>query len=64
MGTLTVKENIMFSANMRLSAEIPKEEKERRVDETIEELGLTQVANHKVGLLVEDMTLSCRNRDL
>ena len=48
MGTLTVKENTMFSANMRLSAEIPREEKERRVDETIEELGLTHVADHKV----------------
>ena len=48
MGTLTVKENIMFSANMRLSAEIPRKEKERRVDETIAELGLSHVANHKV----------------
>ena len=48
MGTLTVKENIMFSANMRLSADIPHEEKERRVDETINELGLSHVANHKV----------------
>ena len=48
MGTLTVKENIMFSANMRLSAEIPRKEKERRVDETIEELGLSHVADQKV----------------
>ena len=48
LGTLTVRENIMFSANMRLSSEIPQEEKERRVDETIRELGLSHVANSKV----------------
>ena len=48
MGTLTVKENIMFSANMRLTSEIPKADKERRVTETIAQLGLSHVADRKV----------------
>jgi hypothetical protein len=32
MGTLTVRENLMFSANLRLPESIPIEEKERRVN--------------------------------
>ena len=60
IGTLTVKENIMFSANMRLSADIPHEEKERRVDETINELGLSHVANHKVRELTSPVSIITR----
>ena len=61
MGTLTVKENIMFSANMRLSAGIPRKEKERRVDETIAELGLSHVANHKVKMALFDKIIIMTN---
>ncbi len=32
MGTLTVRENLMFSANLRLPESIPIEEKQRRVN--------------------------------
>ena len=50
MGTLTVRENLMFSANLRLS---PKHhssaEKDKRVTEILEELGLTDCAATKVG---------------
>lgn len=49
MGTLTVKENLMFSASLRLPDSISKAEKEERVDQVINELGLTKVANSKVG---------------
>ena len=60
IGTLTVKENIMFSANMRLSADIPHEEKERRVDETINELGLSHVANHKAREMTSPVSIMTR----
>ena len=45
MGTLTVRENIMFSANVRLPKCISKEEKKRRVEEIIYELGLQSCAD-------------------
>jgi ATP-binding cassette subfamily G (WHITE) protein 2 len=48
MGTLSVRENLMFSANLRLPKSVSKEEKERRVDEVIKELGLTHCADSKV----------------
>ena len=48
VGTLTVRENLMFSANLRLPSSISKKEKEARVDEIIVELGLTRCADSKV----------------
>jgi len=50
MGTLTVRENLMFSANLRLPETMTNEEKSDRVDEAIEELGLDKCANTKVRL--------------
>ena len=50
MGTLTPRENFMFSANLRLSSSVSQEEKERRVQETIYELGLVHCADSKVVL--------------
>lgn len=51
MGTLTVRENFMFSANLRLPQSVDHDEKKRRVDEVIQELGLSQCADSKVGAL-------------
>jgi len=48
MGTLTVRENLMFSANLRLRKSFSQAEKCDKVDETIEELGLSACANTKV----------------
>jgi len=48
MGTLTVRENLMFSANLRLPDSLSQKEKHHRVTETIQELGLTSCANTKV----------------
>jgi len=48
MGTLTVRENLMFSANLRLPDSLSRKEKRHRVEETIQELGLTSCANTKV----------------
>ena len=50
MGTLTVRENFMFSANLRLPKTVTLEEKRRRVDDTIAELGLIHCADSKVWL--------------
>lgn len=48
MGTLTVRENLNFSAALRLPSSIPQVEKEQMVDKLIQELGLGRVANSKV----------------
>ncbi|XP_071829125.1 broad substrate specificity ATP-binding cassette transporter ABCG2-like [Apostichopus japonicus] len=49
MGTLTVRENLEFSASLRLPRSVSKEEKSKRVDDIIEELGLTKCAETKIG---------------
>ncbi|XP_041641714.1 broad substrate specificity ATP-binding cassette transporter ABCG2d [Cheilinus undulatus] len=49
MGTLTVRENLRFSAALRLPSSVPQSEKEARVNHLIKELGLTKVADCKVG---------------
>nr|XP_057923955.1 broad substrate specificity ATP-binding cassette transporter ABCG2-like [Doryrhamphus excisus]XP_057923956.1 broad substrate specificity ATP-binding cassette transporter ABCG2-like [Doryrhamphus excisus] len=49
MGTLTVRENLNFSAALRLPSSISKAEKEQRVDTLIQELGLSRVADSRVG---------------
>uniref|UniRef100_A0A3Q0SUG1 ABC-type xenobiotic transporter n=1 Tax=Amphilophus citrinellus TaxID=61819 RepID=A0A3Q0SUG1_AMPCI len=43
MGTLTVRENLRFSAALRLHISVPQSEKEARVNHLIKELGLTKV---------------------
>lgn len=48
MGTLTVRENLRFSAALRLPSSVPQSEKEARVNHLIKELGLTKVADSKV----------------
>ncbi len=48
MGTLTVKENLLFSANLRLPSSTTVSDRMQRVDETIQELGLTECQNTKV----------------
>ncbi|KFV82853.1 ATP-binding cassette sub-family G member 2, partial [Struthio camelus australis] len=49
MGTMTVRENLHFSAALRLPSSITTEEKEERVTQIISELGLNKVADVKVG---------------
>ncbi|KAF5897265.1 ATP-binding cassette sub-family G member 2-like, partial [Clarias magur] len=49
MGTLTVRENLRFSAALRLPMSISQKEKEEKVERLIEELGLTKVADARVG---------------
>ncbi|KAG9480411.1 broad substrate specificity ATP-binding cassette transporter ABCG2 isoform X2 [Eleutherodactylus coqui] len=49
MGTLTVRENLQFSAALRLPRSLKQKEKDERINQIIKELGLTKVANSKVG---------------
>ncbi|KAM5191265.1 broad substrate specificity ATP-binding cassette transporter ABCG2 [Mantella aurantiaca] len=49
MGTLTVRENLQFSAALRLPRSLKQKDKDERIDQIIKELGLTKVADAKVG---------------
>ncbi|XP_074010529.1 broad substrate specificity ATP-binding cassette transporter ABCG2 [Numenius arquata] len=49
MGTLTVRENLKFSAALRLPRSVKEQEKNERVNQIINELGLSKVADSKVG---------------
>ena len=48
MGTLTVRENLHFSASLRLPSKLRKWERNDRVEKTISDLGLFHVAESKV----------------
>lgn len=48
-GMLTVRENIMFSANVRLPAEVSRTERTARVNKVIQDLGLESCADTRVG---------------
>ncbi|XP_042324674.1 broad substrate specificity ATP-binding cassette transporter ABCG2-like [Sceloporus undulatus] len=49
MGTLTVRENLQFSAALRLPKTLRQREKNERIDQILNDLGLTKVADSKVG---------------
>lgn len=48
MGTLTVRENLQFSAALRLPTTMTNHEKNERINKVIQELGLAKVADSKV----------------
>ncbi|XP_004848108.1 ATP-binding cassette sub-family G member 2 [Heterocephalus glaber] len=48
-GTLTVRENLHFSAALRLPTTMTSQEKNEKINEIIEELDLNKVADSKVG---------------
>jgi len=52
MGTLSVRENIAFSAALRLPSKYTWTDRKERVQQVIEELGLTDVADSKVSVRV------------
>ena len=52
MGTLSIKENLEFSAALRLPQNVSKVERDERVHDILEELGLTHVADSKVRFTV------------
>jgi ATP-binding cassette subfamily G (WHITE) protein 2 len=49
MGTLTVREHINFSATLRLPQATSKWERQKAVDTVLSDLGITHVANTRVG---------------
>lgn len=48
MGTLSVRENLTFSAALRLRASIKAAERKERINKVIKELGLEKCADTKV----------------
>ena len=48
MGTLSVRENLQFSAALRLPARMSSQERKERVEKTIHDLGLQSCADTKV----------------
>ena len=48
-GSLTVRENLLFSANVRLPTNLTSQEKSTIVDDVIAQLGLEKCANATVG---------------
>lgn len=69
MGTLTVRENLRFSAALRLPSSVPQNEKEARVSHLIKELGLTKVADSKVNMhtclnYVSDIVVCLKLQDI
>lgn len=49
MGTLSVRENLYFSAALRLPNTLTKKERTNKVNEILHDLGLMVVADQKVG---------------
>ncbi|XP_072051511.1 broad substrate specificity ATP-binding cassette transporter ABCG2-like [Amphiura filiformis] len=49
MATLTVRENLTFSAALRLPSSVNKKEREQRVQDVIQELGLQDCADTRIG---------------
>lgn len=54
MGMLTVKENLHFSAALRLPSSVSVAEREDRVENVVSELGLQHCANTKVRFYSSD----------
>jgi len=48
MGSLTVRENLVFSANLRLRKRLSKADRDLLVEDTIMELGLMKCADSQV----------------
>jgi len=48
VGTLTVRENLTFSAALRLPKSVKEQEKNELVNQIMKELGLSKVADSKV----------------
>lgn len=60
MGTMTVRENLLFSLNLRDRHGLTGEEKDARVSFVIRELGLERVADSFVGdHLIRGLRCAC-----
>ena len=61
MGTLTVRENLAFSAALRLPNNLSSQERRDKVDDVIRELGLTLCADSKVNMPSRNMIFTFHN---
>ena len=52
MGTLTVRENLAFSAALRLSSEYSDSDRKARVEQIIQDLGLSRCADTRVSCVM------------
>lgn len=52
MGTLSIRENLYFSAALRLPSKMTHKERKKRVDKVVQELGLENVENSKVNSIL------------
>lgn len=50
MGTLTVRETLTYAALMRLPRKMPLKTKQRRVEDVIQELGISKIADSQIGI--------------
>jgi ABC-type multidrug transport system ATPase subunit len=50
MGTLTVRETLTYAALMRLPRKMPLKAKQRRVEDVIQELGISKIADSQIGI--------------
>lgn len=50
MGTLTVRETLTYAALMRLPRNMPLKAKQKRVEDVIQELGITKIADSQIGM--------------
>lgn len=62
MGTMTVRENLEFSAALRLPSDFTKKDREKRVNSIIEDLGLFRCADTRVSVTLDKSFLEhvCR----
>lgn len=58
VGSLTVREHLLFNARLRMDRRTTKAEREGRVSEMIKELGLKRVQNNRIGVPGTDKSLS------
>lgn len=63
MGTLTVRENLLFSGNLRLPRkQYSTADKKKKVESIIQELGLEDCADTKVGVKCDCLFFMSRFR--
>ncbi|ORX58024.1 hypothetical protein DM01DRAFT_351938 [Hesseltinella vesiculosa] len=58
MGTLTVRETLMYAAMLRLPRTMPLKVKQRRVQDIMQELGIDSIADHRIGIPGQERGIS------
>ena len=57
MGALSVRENLQFSAALRLPSSMTRQQRRERVERVIEQLGLQSCANTKVRECIHGLSI-------